>query len=232
MAKYNCENNFCVRVPYFPFNVYKKIEEIEFNKNIRKFTKKYFDENLKTLSTVLYDSIDDLNNKNVEISLTKYLLRSSTRTTPYGLTSGIMLGTFEDKSDLNFDGKFLKKARPDMEWLVKVIKICEKELRDQLIIQKNNIYEKEGFRLVKTWNSCFIDNEESKGKQIQINYTKAVQKIFELSEKPISIKNLINELLKVYPDKDVAFLEKFINVLLNKEFLISNLRRGNEEWIV
>lgn len=229
MAKYNCENNFCVRVPYFPFNIYEKIEKIEFNKNIKKFTNKYFDENLKTLSTILYESIGDTHNKNVDMSLTKYLIRSSTRTTPYGLTSGVMLGSFQDESDLNFDGEFLKKARPDMEWLVKIIKICEKELKDELIIQKNTIYEKEGFRLVKTWNSCFIDNEESKGKRIQINYTRAVQKIFELSENPISIKNLIENLLQVYPDKNTAFLEEFINVLLDKEFLISNLRRGNEE---
>lgn len=229
MNHYEVENKFCVRAPYLPFCTYKVLENPVFEDNLKSFIEINFSENLRTLSPDLFDIAfkSQTIKKNVNLSLLKYLIRSSARTTPYGLASGILKGSFSDIQNFTFNGFYLKSARPDMEWLVKVIKICEKQLKKNLIIQRNSSFSIEGQRLEKLWNSCYM-NEESRNKRIHIHYAKAVQYIFKLSEAPISINSLLSKLQELYPKQDSAFLLRFIYTLLEKEFLISNLRRGNE----
>lgn len=227
---YKCEDEFIIRVPYISINKYTFFEsDLFIDNDMNKFIHMYFKENLKVLSTELYENFKKNFDKKVKMSCLKYLIRSTTRCTPYGLAAGIIIGNFADTNNLCIKQPFLKKARPDMEWLVKVIKICEKELDLNLMICNNNACEKEGFLLVKKWNSCFIDNEDSKSKDIHINYTPAVNHILEICKNPISKKDLLYKLKLFYPNKNDDFLINFINTLLNKEFLISNLRVGNNE---
>ncbi|MBK7936654.1 MAG: lantibiotic dehydratase [Lewinellaceae bacterium] len=53
------------------------------------------------------------------ISLTRYLLRMSTRCTPFGLFAGCTLGAWGEQHDvrLALPGQFIRHTRPDMDYL-------------------------------------------------------------------------------------------------------------------
>ncbi|WP_456056076.1 lantibiotic dehydratase [Agathobacter sp.] len=57
----------------------------------------------------------------------KFLNRAATRTTPFGLFAGVEFGNLGDKTDieLNCISQYYKRARVDMEWLSKIVIICE-----------------------------------------------------------------------------------------------------------
>ena len=76
---------------------------------------------------MLYKQKDSLNASEKE-TLLKYAIRSSTRCTPYGIFSGVDLGTFEKHTDVIVDmEKNQTRTRVDMGWLCAVIKKLEEQ---------------------------------------------------------------------------------------------------------
>lgn len=65
--------------------------------------------------------------ENLIQSIRKFLNRAATRTTPFGLFAGVEFGNLGDKTDieLNCISQYYKRARVDMEWLSKIVIICE-----------------------------------------------------------------------------------------------------------
>lgn len=226
MNKFKVEKNFLVRIPYCSYNVFENDLCSMNRKDINGLLNKLkFNENLLASSIDLYRSIHDENNKSdVYESCLKYLIRASTRCTPYGLNSAVMRGSLDEYDDCIIDNYFYKYAKPDMDWLVEIIKMSEKKLSGQLKVTLNNTLEYNILTIEKLWNSYYC-TESSIGGKVIINYTNAVKEIFSLcSNQYISINDIILKLTEKYPNMAYEFLFDFIMRLLNKEFIISDLR--------
>lgn len=224
MNKYRCNDDILIRIPFNSVEYYKK--EL-LNYDVNEFNQKLikdFIEGIAISSYSLYDNIHNHNGKDDKLnsSMLKYLIRSSTRCTPYGINSGVLIGEFSLKKDMILKDRFIKNVRPDMEWLIKVIKMCENLIGDDLLIIRNNSYMSDKYKLSKSWNSAYID-EDNKHKKITINNTVLVKDIMNYLSNYKSIKDLKVYLGNKYRNKEVE-IQKIIEILLKKEFLTSDLR--------
>lgn len=216
-----CKNDFMIRIPYNSFDYYKESIENKENLSLDKFK-----ENLLISSSGLYDIIskkEKINNDEL-ISLTKYLIRSSTRCTPYGLNSSVMIGNFKEDNILNIHKKHHKKSRPDMSWLIEIIKKLEKDVGIKLKVIINDTNRFVGEKVLKKWNSCYVKNARESERKIYINNTKAVKYVFDMCKQYMSIEDIIKNLKSNSIGVKEESIIEFISSLLDNEFLISDLR--------
>lgn len=220
-----CENNFMLRIPYHSYHYYEKnikdLKELNYKDLIDNFS-----ENLLVSTPSLHTSLYSKKGikDNELMSLIKYLIRSSTRCTPYGLTSGVLKGEFGDSQNYIINKDFKKSCRPDMSWLVSIIKMLEDELNTDLKVIVNNMSSEAGDLILKKWNSCFIDDLERQGSIIHINNTNAVKYVFQVCGDYISIKEIIKTLKEQSNNVNEKMILQFIHELIASEYLTSNLR--------
>ncbi|URZ14285.1 lantibiotic dehydratase [Clostridium felsineum] len=220
---------FMIRTPLLPINSYDNIfnndlDEESIIKELIKISKDpIIRESIAVASLDLLNSLDKLETcknkkeKNQIISsLLKYFIRMTTRTTPFGEFSGVTLGKFSEKTDIGLESihNFIKRARPDMEWIYKLINVLEKdkEILNNLIICWNSIVSFVGSRIEIPYLSIYTqenseDNEEEFLKSIfswkaEWNVPKYVYQVeadnrlmFNLENK-VHIKELLNILKK------------------------------------
>lgn len=235
---------FMIRTPIFPIEFYNKAfsNTSEANNNIDKLMCISQDpivrETIAVASLDLLLSLNKLNNtisskekEKILSSLLKYLIRMSTRTTPFGLFSGVTAGNFADETNIKLKdiSMYKKRARPDAEWLFKVINTLEKKdyiLKD-LIVTWNSIARFNGSRIELPYLSTYVQecNENlSNDDSVSIRAAKAVQYVAEKSLNGIRYEDLLDLLTKKYPDTEAARIENLLSELLKKEFIITNLR--------
>ena len=106
---YLCHDIFMIRTPALPLSVAENLYTVD-KKEVWNYIKKlgldeHMLEALYISSPSLYHAIlnigqDDKNDQATFISLYKYLIRTSSRTTPFGLMANVALGSFssDDKS--------------------------------------------------------------------------------------------------------------------------------------
>lgn len=227
MTKYKCKKEFVMRIPYFSIDFYNK-NLCDDNVDLVKLTKNHFLENIKTISNDLYISIHNNSgdNKKIEETLLKYLIRSSSRTTPYGMTSGIIPCSFDKSSEekMKFQGRLKQFLRVDLEWLVPIVKILESKLNDKLIVKTNNTLIKNDERVYNLWLSCFQNDNNFNKDKISIKNNKVVEYILTNCKDGITKGKLIVQLEKNCPNIPKKTISSFINELMHNEILISNLR--------
>lgn len=100
--EFKIKNNFYYRYPYFSYDFYS-VELIKKIETIISDVKNNYMENILVSSQRLYKAISNkYNSKNLETSIYKYLLRSSVRSTPYGINAGVGLGNFNVENNFIF----------------------------------------------------------------------------------------------------------------------------------
>ncbi|MBB2483419.1 lantibiotic dehydratase [Bacillus sp. APMAM] len=189
-----------------------------------------------TASPSLYNSLMkwDKNNKEkklkqIVISLSQYLIRLTTRPTPYGLLAGVSYGTFGETSQIQLKKPkyYKKRTRPDMNWLLSVIKKMESniEVLEKLIVTFNPLAIMNGNRLNIYYNSQggVIKNDETQY-YASIRNTPPVQFIKENSKNGIYVSELIKKIKLNFKNADEYKCENMIMQLINQDFLITQLR--------
>ncbi|MCR3758630.1 lantibiotic dehydratase [Clostridium felsineum] len=225
-SKYIANNYYMVRSPLQATNFSDKYDNIE--KSLEKIKEdKAFNEQLLISSPNLYNmlhetDINKLSNKkkkNLVFSLLSYQNRASFRTTPFGLFSGVELKKIDDKKPLGKNTYIKKHCRIDIEWLILFIKEIEKNNYKLLSYKLNTVYYKFGDRVYLPYNTG-VDY-----KNISIVYGRPFQMIEQVCEKGlVSYSYIINILKENFPDRDIETFNKYLNTLIEKEFLISDLR--------
>ncbi|WP_226701763.1 lantibiotic dehydratase [Priestia aryabhattai] len=162
-------------------------------------------------------------------SLFKYINRMCMRPTPFGLFSGVTVGNFGEKTDIKIDSKknHLKRARPDMQWLLKLLKNIESEkhISEQLYVTTNKISYKVGNRLKIPFMSNYGDvSEKNNFESSSIQWNEIIDFIMNKCYEPIKLDVLNNELYTLYPQVPLDKIKEFTIELLYNEFLISTLR--------
>ncbi|MCR3761350.1 lantibiotic dehydratase [Clostridium felsineum] len=235
---------FMIRTPLLPINSYDNIfnnnlDEESIIKELIKISKDpIIRESIAVASLDLLNSLDKLETctnkkeKNQIISsLLKYFIRMTTRTTPFGEFSGVTLGKFSEKTDIELESihNFVKRARPDMEWIYKLINILEKdkEILNNLMIYWNSIVSFVGSRVEIPYLSIYTqENSEDidDGDTASIRASKVVKYVWKNTKRGIKYIDLVNLLKKEYEGVNEEKIEKLLKQLLSKEVLITNLR--------
>ncbi|MEG1311707.1 MAG: lantibiotic dehydratase [Romboutsia sp.] len=239
MNRYKAADIYMARTPMLSI---EKFEEIFSDKNSKEnvienidklLDNKFFLEALSVASPTLFESVkekqfnDNKKKEKIYNSLAKYIIRSTSRTTPFGLFTGISIGKFSDKSSikLNKSSFHKKRARVDMEWLYKLIYTIEKneDMREKLKVRFNNTCIVKGDRL----DNILVDGElydNSLNSISSVKYTNQVINVMNLTKEFVTYNNLKLEMEKINPNVEKEKICGFIDTLFKNEFIISELR--------
>lgn len=242
---YQAENFFMLRVPILPLEVYLNLfgsEQGDYEDNVVTFLKNHPEVKeaitiassslgaaLKNLDELLTETKDRKKRTQVFSAITKYLIRMSTRTTPYGLFSGVALGHFSNQTEITLDKEYTKRTRPDMEWIYEVIRKIETD--DSLIwnlkVRANPLGVENGNRL----DMCYISNygqvstkEKFYNMTASIRHTKQVAFVMDYAKDFVVLSEIRETIMFNNPQVEQIRIEGFLKELLKNEYLITELR--------
>ncbi|WP_068497638.1 lantibiotic dehydratase [Paenibacillus kribbensis] len=191
-------------------------------------------EALAVSSPTLLDSLVHISNQDnprkqgqVIKAFMRYIIRMITRPTPFGLLSGITYGKFGEQSQLFLRGMntFQKRARPDMEWLMKAVGMIEsrKEVVRQLRVRSNTLIYRQGNRAkipYTTRHGSMVDGEDQ---SVSVRTTQVFDCVMDACSTFIPYLDLVNHLSKTFEAADIEMIERYVWQLFEQEFLISEL---------
>ncbi|MDQ0049003.1 thiopeptide-type bacteriocin biosynthesis protein [Paenibacillus polymyxa] len=232
---------FLVRIPLLPVEMYNELfyepsyENLR-NKLLHMVKEPIVCEALLIASPSLMHSVnqilDNSNSKKADKiikAIAHYMIRLSTRATPYGVFAGVAMGSFESESrlvigDLSFHRKI---ARPDMQWLMDLVKGLERirHVVEQVEVRTNSILYTSGSR-VKLPYLNYIDHFDSSDemKSSSIRISKFVDYVIHCAKQPVPILKLMDKMKEEFPTINQEQLFGLLLKLVEQEFLISNLR--------
>ena len=155
--------------------------------------------------------------------LLRYLIRMSTRPTPYGLFAGVSLARVGDATDLRIAAAAPRtRTRPDMEWLLELVARLEArpEVRRELRVFANPAVLQHGGRAFLAERAQLRSGE---GAPVGIRATGAVRRALALARAPISWERLAEELLAT-PGATIEKVQRLLDDLWEQTFLLTELR--------
>lgn len=228
-------NFYFLRVPKLPISIAKALNErVSFNHLEEYLKQQYNDDEFRQAiflaSSDLFKETEKwrLGNSPIKEQLLKtiyrYAIRMSMRPTPYGLFSGISIGTINrdlEDSSIIINKNYGIKHRLDMECLTEISSIVANDpvIKEKLMYSLNTTLYKQGK------NYKFYQQRNCNGKRHHfLSVVKAdsnVEFIQRLLEKSVSYKTLLEEFLK----KGATLLqaEKFIGQLIDNQLIISEI---------
>lgn len=160
----------------------------------------------------------------VYAGLLRYLIRMSTRPTPFGMFAGVGWGNFADRTDLCLGETALARfrTRPDMHWLLKLLQRLEKDpaLVAQLHVRLNQTAYLAGER---AWLPSADTYGQKDSRAVTLRATAVVRMIFELAQEFIPYTELQTAVQQVFPRATKEQVERVLRQLWNHGFLISSL---------
>jgi len=234
-ALYHVANNYMTRMPMLPYQIYDELfsgTEETFEKTLREFCEnKLFREAILVASETLYKKMDDylagkIENKkkldDFKISILKYIIRMSTRTTPFGAFSRVGIGEYRNMENTIQNTVVLSNnrvARVDFEWLMLYIKKIEKDKCSSLEYSVNRAISVKGERI------CLPYITGSDEVEVSMRNSAPVDTVIRFCKNTTyTFEELLKELREKYLKVDINKLENFLKELVEKEVLISNLR--------
>lgn len=179
---------------------------------------------LEGLSSVLQGKANPKRTKKVLSGLLRYLVRMSTRPTPFGLFSGVALGSFAESTAAMLEVPALERlrTRPDMQWLLTALKNIEERpaLRELLPVWSNQLAYIAGGRVL-------LPNTDTYGQRdnqaVSLRATAVVRKALELAGEPLPYAQLAESLLQAFPGATPAQVNRLLQQLWEHGLLLSTL---------
>ncbi|MEW9698038.1 lantibiotic dehydratase [Paenibacillus sp. SI8] len=158
----------------------------------------------------------------------RYLLRMMTRSTPFGLFSGVAFGRFDEHNNLLVKeaGSFQKRSRPDMEWLLKIIEMAEsrEDVVFQLLVQRNPLSYRQGDRAKIPYAARYGKLGVGENDSVSVRASEVYDRVMEESAVPIRVSDLIDRIKLRYEGAELDTIRAYVWQLFQQEFLISELR--------
>jgi thiopeptide-type bacteriocin biosynthesis protein len=159
----------------------------------------------------------------VRSRLLRYLIRMSSRPTPYGMFAGVCLAHLSEATDFALSGEERRRIRPDMAWLIQVIATLEglPEVRERLRVVVNPAAYLRAGRFVLPARSALA--ESGRAPEVSIRASGAVRRALERAGQPVAYADVRDELLadpRATPDK----VGHLLTCLMEQTFLLSDLR--------
>ncbi|GAB1786768.1 lantibiotic dehydratase [Priestia aryabhattai] len=240
---YSVENFFIIRSPLLPLNKFNDLFNFDIDndesvnewinqiKNNSKICEAIFISSPSLYFSLLNwrPELKRKKKKNIILSLIQYLIRMSTRPTPYGIFSGVSFGRFdrENQFTLNSNTDYKKRTRPDMNWLLSVIKELERDYSvvKDLTITFNNLAYKNGNRYTIPYNSqggVLEDNENQYTSSVR--NTIPLQLIMEYVTEKRRFSDVLALLTQNFKEFEESLLIGFIQQLIQQDLLVTELR--------
>lgn len=233
ISDYSAFDNFILRTPLFTFSYLKTIlsEETEYKDVIKNIWKiDIIREAVYLSSSELYHEIkkvnsgtntDQLKIKKLYLTLLQYLIRMSSRATPFGLFAGVCLGNMGEKTDICLDSPKTGKrhTRLDMNFLCALASDIKKSQQLINIIKfypNNSLYSS---------GNCYryVEYKYDSGKRshhiVSIEKNILLEQILKLSLNGIT-KNEVVDLLE-NSGIDTSDAENYVDDLINSQVIVS-----------
>jgi len=162
--------------------------------------------------------------KKIFSGLQRYMIRMSTRPTPFGLFSGVALGSFGEETSIQIGVPAIThiRTRADMHWLLAVLKDLEASpaVVEQLCVYTNQMVYITGGRV-------YLPHVNSYGKKhyqvVSLRATSVVRAALELAQKPLPYRTLRRALLQAFPSMTIEQAESLLQQLWEHGLLLSTL---------
>lgn len=237
--KYECQDQFMIRIPSYPVHTFNKIKDEKPSEIHSTFLKKadeeFFEESILVASQDLYLSIKNTPTSNkkkrhLNSSILKYIIRSSTRPTPYGLFAGVGLGNFSDHSRVVIDQEnYLKDIRVDAHWLTHIVYQIETDANILccLSVKFNPICYVHGERIFNPYFSNHGEINQNNPQTIlanDIRFTNLVCLLKENATHFIPYAEIKNLVMQAYPTVQGDLVDQTLSQLIENEYLLTELR--------
>jgi thiopeptide-type bacteriocin biosynthesis protein len=165
-------------------------------------------------------------------SLLRYLIRMSTRATPFGLFAGVAAGRFSDRADDGVRGTPMRLAlpvtgsihtRPDMNWLMGLVERVERDESslEHLGVVANPTAHVAGDRLVLPVADIYGTRDT---RSITLRATMVVLEVLRRAARPVPYADLRDGLIRDLPQAGREQIIALLRTLWSHGFLMSDLR--------
>ena len=157
--------------------------------------------------------------------LLRYLIRMSTRPTPFGLFAGVALTFWAETTDVRIESTAaFQRTRPDMAWLMQLVFAAEAEpaVRKRLRFSANPLAVIEAGRV--TVSERAPTAESARGGPVSVRASGVVKRALALARTPISHDDLVSRLCETTPSATVEKVEDLLAELWQQTLLLTDLR--------
>ncbi|HYP42067.1 MAG TPA: lantibiotic dehydratase [Chloroflexia bacterium] len=161
----------------------------------------------------------------LEAKLLRYLIRMSTRPTPFGLFAGVALGQWGDSTKLSIEATAARtRTRIDMAWLLAFVFDLEAkpEVRQHLRFVANSAAVIQGDRVVLATTAP--SGASAPTTEVSLRATGVVRRALALARQPIAYEELAARLIEMTPSATQEKADKLLTELWQHTLLLTDLR--------
>ncbi|MCG2612221.1 lantibiotic dehydratase family protein [Flavobacterium sp. SM15] len=246
MPRYQIKSfsNYVLRTPAFPLSVYLELLEDYSEMRLREIIQDpYFEEAIHIASPDLVHFLKKYienpkaltkgKQKSLELTFLKYLARSSSRCTPFGLFAGCAVGNFgtTNSVELTTKDQYIRFSQFDMcFWMLLLEKLTNNQLvRSGLRYFPNtSLYVLGDFYRYVEFTSLKLKREH---KISALRKSPTLEKLLDKAQNGATIDELIEHLVE--NESEINEARAYVNHLIETQLLISELDprvTGNEVW--
>jgi len=220
MNKLSFHNKLVLRTPALPLDSDCSVEGLFKNEFIQEAL--FFASPQVSKLMESFDSLSDEKKERLIVTLNKYLIRMSTRCTPFGLFASSSILKIAEQTDIVLGSGLNRHTRLDMDFLNQIyLKLREmNEVRELMTYKPNSTIYTAGNH-IKYTECKHIDFIKKHG-LAKIDRNEIIDEILNFSSVGKTIEDIVNHLMK-----SIAFSEEeitgFIHVLIDNHILVANL---------
>lgn len=164
--------------------------------------------------------------RRVVVSVVRYLLRMTSRATPFGLFAGVAPVRFGAELAVGYGEDHHAVARVDAEWLAGAITRLERcpELRRRLPVARNNLAFVRDGRLVVGCQQQAGASSRTEPAEVSVRHTRAVEAVIHAAQAPIRVGDLAGKLAAEFPETPDPVIERMLAELVAQRILVTSLR--------
>lgn len=159
------------------------------------------------------------------VSVVRYLVRATSRATPFGLFAGVAGARFEDGTTVRWGQQHQPVARIDAEWFDAVLAQLEAdpELRSRLPVVAHSAATVRDGRLVLSWQRRPDAATEAGLGEVSVRNTRLVQAIMRTAATPIRLRE-VAETVAAEVNASTSAVESVLGALVQQGLLLTQLR--------
>ncbi|MGH4018807.1 MAG: lantibiotic dehydratase [Pseudonocardiaceae bacterium] len=160
------------------------------------------------------------------VSVARYVLRMSSRATPFGLFAGVAPAGFGSRLAVRVGEDHRAVARADAVWLAGVVthlEACPEVLR-RVPVMANNLCFVRGRRLVVPCQQHASDSGQGAPAEVSVRHTRAVEAVMQATRSPIRVGDLVGKLVAGFPETPEPVIGGMLAELVARRILLSSLR--------
>ncbi|MEU9891319.1 lantibiotic dehydratase [Sphaerisporangium sp. NPDC051011] len=155
-------------------------------------------------------------------ALMRYLLRWTSRATPFGLFAGLAPVSMAPTTSVAFGDRHVAVSQPDSTWLTDQISALENqpELLRMLPVMTNNL----GFVRGADWVLPCQPCAEGPVADVSVRYTAAVRMVLQEARTSVLFGDLLAKLAAESPRTPVTVIEDMLTELVRRRILLTSVR--------